>query len=1131
MAQYAAYEWVQTKQTVTNPLDPEFLADFDKSNVSLTTFNAVGGLKGLVDHLSTTGIQHTTYDPTVLQGLGLSGHFYVTNDLVSRFGGGHVGGDTFLLDFKSGHLDPDTTQAYAYGLVDAHRIETGLYANLRPGALLEFQVASARGVDYLNVDSVQEVAALFGNLLNNKDLGLVESRFRLIAAITAGLTIGSVNSVNTMTQALITSLHDSGDLSDSWFKKFNGVNWGAIFIPARPVTGAIAILSTLGAVFTDAVQGAATGISTIFQAIGEYVGAGSRPDVTVTPPASLDVSSLQLQLKFETLIASIGGTPHLAELTASLPSGIDSEALATAMLNGGANWLPNTLAFARAQANTAGQTPAQLAEMTTQLVTALNHRIDTLQEVTLGEKGQLVAQLNTFTQDTAQGFAKAYSEFLLGVAGSFDLERVLSFLDINLIDQAYAAELSDPQLSSTVKTAIEDARDIVRRAGQTVVVRQGIGPNPFDTAEFDPATAPLVTGTVQEKSVNTFTAYLPYQAGSEGQSVQLKLNGVGTNTVTVLSGGQEFTPVNGMVILAIPEGQKEIRFALRAQMLSADVTVALIAQLVDGSGTATHQEHHEATITAVNTPPINYANGLPSEVWTGTELDDFRDLLGVSNYEAHGNGGSDLIFSRAGSDQLFGDAGNDSLFGFVGHDQLYGGTGRDLLIADFRDDYVPSGGSSGAVVGQDIVDGGAEDDVVAGGGGDDQLIGGTGNDHLWGDNLVEGDGAQPGDPGNGLRATYFFRVANTSGDDELDGGEGDDLLLGNLGNDVLLGGAGEDKLFGDQVPGDSGAPVSFEETDGGADFLDGGDGNDLLQGDGGDDVLWGGAGNDQLYGDDRIAGAVTPGDDWLEGGTGDDLLVGGEGDDLLDGGDNDDRLFGEEGDDILDGGDGVDQLSGGIGNDNLYAGAGNDELQGGDGHDSLMGEVGVDLLFGGIGDDALFGDEDNDQLSGGEGADDLSGGSGNDMLLGDAGDDTLLGNDGNDQLQGGDGNDGLIGGMGNDILFGDTGDDLIWGDEGADQLAGGTGNDMINGGAGSDLYVFNLGDGQDHIFEEDIFGELNTIFFCAGITRAQMLTFTQNPALETRRSRSGGGSYPLLIDGFTNTGVNGTGGMQSIAVQ
>jgi len=136
-----------------------------------------------------------------------------------------------------------------------------------------------------------------------------------------------------------------------------------------------------------------------------------------------------------------------------------------------------------------------------------------------------------------------------------------------------------------------------------------------------------------------------------------------------------------------------------------DTFICRVAQLVDSTGIATHQE---ATITALNTPAINYANGFTSQAYIGTESDDVRDLLGSFNYEAHGEGGNDLIFSRAGNDQLYGDAGNDSLYGFVGHDQLFGGTGRDLLIADFHDDYVPP---SGAVAGQDFVDGEAGDAV------------------------------------------------------------------------------------------------------------------------------------------------------------------------------------------------------------------------------------------------------------------------------------------------------------------------------------------------------------------------------------------------------------------------------------
>ena len=57
------------------------------------------------------------------------------------------------------------------------------------------------------------------------------------------------------------------------------------------------------------------------------------------------------------------------------------------------------------------------------------------------------------------------------------------------------------------------------------------------------------------------------------------------------------------------------------------------------------------------------------------------------------------------------------------------------------------------------------------------------------------------------------------------------------------------------------------------------------------------------------------------------------------------------------------------------------------------------------------------------------------------------------------------------------------GRRGADQLTGGTGNDVLNGGTGGDSYVFDLGDGQDVIFEADSLGDLNTIQFVSVLPR------------------------------------------------
>src|SRR2546427_4712759 len=72
-----------------------------------------------------------------------------------------------------------------------------------------------------------------------------------------------------------------------------------------------------------------------------------------------------------------------------------------------------------------------------------------------------------------------------------------------------------------------------------------------------------------------------------------------------------------------------------------------------------------------------------------------------------------------------------------------------------------------------------------------------------------------------------------------------------------------------------------------------------------------------------------------------------------------------------------------------------------------------------------------------------------DFLGGTAGDNFMQGLGGNDQLFGGDGNDTLDGGLGNDFLV---------------------------GGPGNDTYVFNRGDGQDLLFDQNYSGsDMNTI--------------------------------------------------------
>ena len=92
---------------------------------------------------------------------------------------------------------------------------------------------------------------------------------------------------------------------------------------------------------------------------------------------------------------------------------------------------------------------------------------------------------------------------------------------------------------------------------------------------------------------------------------------------------------------------------------------------------------------------------------------------------------------------------------------------------------------------------------------------------------------------------------------------------------------------------------------------------------------------------------------------------------------------------------------------------------------------------------------DSSRIVGSDGDDVIRGAAGQDEISGLAGNDTLYGEDGHDILDGGLGHDHLYGGAGNDIL------------------KGGRGNDVLEGGSGSDIYVFNKGDGNDIIINDD----------------------------------------------------------------
>jgi Ca2+-binding RTX toxin-like protein len=386
-------------------------------------------------------------------------------------------------------------------------------------------------------------------------------------------------------------------------------------------------------------------------------------------------------------------------------------------------------------------------------------------------------------------------------------------------------------------------------------------------------------------------------------------------------------------------------------------------------------------------------------------------------------------------------------------------------------------------------------------------IGTDGNDTLTGsldDDMLSGLGGHDS-------------IQGSDGEDWISGGDGDDTLFGGLGADTILGGAGDDSIHGDPFfwGGDHWSPAP---KPGGADVIDGGDGNDTFyEWRGGSNTINGGAGDDvfhyvssqsdwtghEFYPDeavDRLTGgqgrdtyligysANSPADvitDFATGAGGDILDVSG----LLAG--LPDYVKGTN--PFLTGQLVLEQSGtstvvkalirpyfgaeaqlqpiltlentrvGDLTPDNIvppYDPSGTfGAVKGTALADILDGSMYPELLEGLDGDDTVRGHNGDDRVEGGAGNDRLEGGAGADTVYGGIGEDRASGGGGNDTLYGGDGNDRLQGDNGNDMLDGGWGDDLIMEVEGHHAL--GVNDDYVWGGAGSDTIY--AGAGNDYV--------------------------------------------------------------------
>lgn len=270
-----------------------------------------------------------------------------------------------------------------------------------------------------------------------------------------------------------------------------------------------------------------------------------------------------------------------------------------------------------------------------------------------------------------------------------------------------------------------------------------------------------------------------------------------------------------------------------------------------------------------------------------TGLLSYIDQLGkIEN--AYGGNGSDTftgdnqsnVFIMGGeADTVLGGHGDDTIYGYSGDDSLRGGPGNDTIFGDF-----PAG-----FAGFTLPDG--SNDTVHSRDGRDLLFGDGGNDRIVGGRTYAIRNVTPFDPGELFATRQILDPSGGASPDDRDN------LAGGAGNDTLDGGSA-----GDTHAGDLDIPRSAE----GVDTIDyslrtvavsitlGGSGGETGEGDsiGSIEHAVGGAGDDSIVGTDGPANS----------------LVGGGGNDTIRGRGGNDSLVGGAGADVLDGGDGVDQF-------------------------------------------------------------------------------------------------------------------------------------------------------------------------------------------------------------------------------
>lgn len=205
LAQYVAYRYVDERKRLGSAINPD--------NMSLTTFNGLGGMQALEQNYKNTfhsGDAGYVFNKDLLAGVATR-HYWITNDIVSRLVPNLNGaGNEYRLDFHQNAIGSGPAQAIA----DAHRIESGFYRGFSKFGV-DFDSAVQLGITHLDIGDVAKIGTAWANIFNNARTGDGEATARLISALMLGVAYGPVGQVEALTNAALEHLHADGTLDDA----------------------------------------------------------------------------------------------------------------------------------------------------------------------------------------------------------------------------------------------------------------------------------------------------------------------------------------------------------------------------------------------------------------------------------------------------------------------------------------------------------------------------------------------------------------------------------------------------------------------------------------------------------------------------------------------------------------------------------------------------------------------------------------------------------------------------------------------------------------------------------------------------------------------------------------------------